>query len=114
MSRSHWLWAHTISFLTHGAYTAGSAVAFMVSRHESIGNFEERNDQCDSACVVKAWGSSALVSQPPDAGASCYPPPRPFLGNNCSTANTMRRPCSRGLSVLYSLALYFDGIEPIL
>ncbi len=63
MARNIWFWAHTATFLAHSAYMAASAVAFVVSSHKSMGNFEEHNDQCNSSCVIKAWGSSALVSR---------------------------------------------------
>jgi hypothetical protein len=64
MPRCNWFWAHTASLLTHGAYMAGSMVAFVVAGHSSMGNFEDSNEKCNSMCIVKAWGSSGLVSPP--------------------------------------------------
>ncbi|OIW28730.1 hypothetical protein CONLIGDRAFT_681677 [Coniochaeta ligniaria NRRL 30616] len=61
MARGIWTWAHTATFLAHSAYMVASAVAFVVSSHKSLGNFEDRNDQCNSSCAIKAWGSSALA-----------------------------------------------------
>ncbi|KAJ9151502.1 hypothetical protein NKR19_g4917 [Coniochaeta hoffmannii] len=61
MTRNSWVWAHTAALFAHGAYMAGSAVAFVVSSQASMGNFQERDDQCNSSCLVKAWGSSALA-----------------------------------------------------
>ncbi|KAH8911227.1 hypothetical protein BR93DRAFT_923930 [Coniochaeta sp. PMI_546] len=61
MGRGLWFWAHTATLLAHSAYMAASAVAFVVSSHKSIGNFDDRSDQCNSSCVIKAWGSSALA-----------------------------------------------------
>lgn len=86
---------------------AASAVAFVVSSHKSIGNFGERSDQCNSSCVIKAWGSSALVSRD---GILLHHVPTRIAEVDQSTDN-LGRPCVRESSVSYYLPLHVDAIK---